>query len=60
MATEAERKKAQKEAEAAEEQRFADWKKLQEDQGFTVSGTTFADAVVNELPDGPTINLEVS
>lgn len=38
MASEADRKAAVKEAEAAEKQRFDDWKKAQEDAGHTVTG----------------------
>ena len=59
MATEADRKKAEKEAAQLEQQRFDDWKKVQEDAGHTVTGTTFQDAQVAELPEGPTHDLEV-
>jgi hypothetical protein len=58
--TEAELKAAAKEAEAAEKQRFDDWKKLQEDAGHTVDGDSFQNATVSTLPEGPTIDLEVS
>jgi hypothetical protein len=59
MATEAELKAAVKEAEAAEQKRFDDWKKLQEEQGHTVDGDSFQNATVSTLPEGPTIDVEV-
>jgi hypothetical protein len=59
MATEKERAAAAKEAEKLEQQRWEEWKKLQEDAGFTVQGTGLHDAVVVELPEGPTFNVAV-
>lgn len=54
MASEADRKKAVKTAADAEAERFAVWVDIQEDAGYTVEGDSFRNAVVAELPDGPT------
>lgn len=51
------RKLAAKACDLEEQLRFADWKQLQEDAGFTVEGDTFDTATVAELPDGPTYDV---
>ncbi len=56
MASERDRERAVKQAEKDEAARFADWKKIQEDAGHTVTGTTMREAQVAELPSGPTYN----
>jgi hypothetical protein len=54
VADEKARAKAQRDAERAERQRFADWVELQEKAGYTVHGDSFSTARVVELDDGPT------
>lgn len=54
MASEKDRERAAKQAEKDEAARFADWKAVQEAEGYTVEGDTMATARVVELPDGPT------
>ncbi len=56
MANQRDRDRASKQAEKDEAARFADWKKLQEDAGHTVTGTSMREAQVAELPAGPTYN----
>lgn len=51
---ERQRELAVKAVDLEEQVRFLDWRKLQEDDGYTVEGESFADARVVELEAGPT------
>jgi hypothetical protein len=59
VATEAERKASEKQAAEDEKKRFDDWVKIQEKAGYDVIGTSFSDAQVVGLPEGPTHDIEV-
>jgi hypothetical protein len=56
MADENARKVAEEQAAKDEKERFAEWKQFWEDEGFTVTGDSLANAVVSELPEGPSYN----
>jgi hypothetical protein len=55
---ETQRSLAEKACELEEQVRFADWKALQEEEGYTVEGDSFATAFVAEIPKGPTYDEE--
>jgi bacillopeptidase F (M6 metalloprotease family) len=56
MADEKARKAAEKQAAENGQQQFEEWKKIQEDAGYTVEGDSFTNATVSEIEEGPTYN----
>jgi hypothetical protein len=56
MADEKARKAAEKEVAENNKKDFAEWKRLQEEAGYTVEGDSFANAKITDIEDGPTYN----